>query len=281
MSTSFWSTAEKVVNFGSVFSGFSLHHLFMHMNLFGRRSALQGLECSKWCFWGSAVLLASKRWVACQGEGLWAVLHLYTSSATAPWMVKWEEGPSSSPGTCRSPQNFIKFFSRNTTFDFFKKSNEMAAAASSTLEVESQDVIRLMLQFLKVSFWSVVSMHCTWNAQHFCIRYGAVVFPLKKNISLRWNGSLQLNLILRFSTSSGCGITLVANEYVWFSTYIKEVALFQAHISSVIFSTEKQRRRGAKAPHGHGRYRWSCSLELTSISCEYHYRSLRSPTFAS
>ena len=128
----------------------------------------------------------------------------------------------------------------------------MAAAASSTLEVESQDVIRLMLQFLKVSFWSVVSVHCTWNAQHFCIRYGAVVFPLKKNISLRWNGSLQLNLILRFSTSSGCGITLVANEYVWFSTYIKEVALFQAHLSSVIFSTEKQRRRGAKAPHGHG-----------------------------
>ena len=30
----------KVVNFRVVFFGFSLHHLFMHLNLFGHHSAL-------------------------------------------------------------------------------------------------------------------------------------------------------------------------------------------------------------------------------------------------
>lgn len=66
-------------------------------------------HCRDWSapndvFEAPAVLLASKGWVSCQGEGLWAVLHrCIPSSATAPWMVIWEEGPSSSPGTCRSP----------------------------------------------------------------------------------------------------------------------------------------------------------------------------------
>ena len=42
-----WSIHGKALTFEDVFLGFSLHHLFMHMNIFGHQSALLGLARSK------------------------------------------------------------------------------------------------------------------------------------------------------------------------------------------------------------------------------------------
>ena len=60
-----------MVNFGSVFSGFSLHHLFMHMNLFWPPFGTAGFQSApNDVLRAPAVLLASMGWVACQVEGL-------------------------------------------------------------------------------------------------------------------------------------------------------------------------------------------------------------------
>ena len=76
MSISAWSPVKKAVNFGGVFFGFSLHHLFMHLNHFCHRSALHCLERSKGWFWGFRGGLAPMWWVVDRGKGWWAVYWL-------------------------------------------------------------------------------------------------------------------------------------------------------------------------------------------------------------
>ena len=62
-----------MVNSGGVFFGFSLHHLFMHINLFGHHLALRCLEYSKGWFGGFSSALAPTVWVDGRKEGLWTV----------------------------------------------------------------------------------------------------------------------------------------------------------------------------------------------------------------
>ena len=64
----------KVVNFGGVFFGFSLHHLFMHMNLFGRHLALHHFGALQRVFFGLWQCSGTHRMGRWSLEGLWDVL---------------------------------------------------------------------------------------------------------------------------------------------------------------------------------------------------------------
>jgi len=59
----------KVVNFGGVFFGFSLHHLFMHMNLFAAIRLCTISERSKGFFLGFGSAQAPTEWVVGRWRG--------------------------------------------------------------------------------------------------------------------------------------------------------------------------------------------------------------------
>lgn len=67
MPLSAWSTHDKVVNFVRLFFGFSLHHLFMHMNPIDRHSPLPGPNGGLGAF---TVLLHAQNGSLVGGEGL-------------------------------------------------------------------------------------------------------------------------------------------------------------------------------------------------------------------
>ena len=67
--TSAPSEHRKTVHLDGVFFGFSLHHLFMHLNYFRHHSALHGLERSNGWFLGFSCALVPIEWVGGRGEG--------------------------------------------------------------------------------------------------------------------------------------------------------------------------------------------------------------------
>ena len=67
--TSAPSEHRKAIHLDGVFFGFSLHHLFMHLNYFRHHSALHGLERSNGWFLGFSCSLGLIEWVGGRGEG--------------------------------------------------------------------------------------------------------------------------------------------------------------------------------------------------------------------
>ena len=69
MSISACSVLSKMVNFGAVFFGFSLHHLFMHLNGFHHSPALHGFGALQTVIFGFSSALVPPGWVVGRGEG--------------------------------------------------------------------------------------------------------------------------------------------------------------------------------------------------------------------
>ena len=112
MPTSATSGHDKVLNVGCVFFGFSLHHLFIHINAFGRPSALQCWRAPIGAFWVLGVLLYRSE----VGRWSWLCGELF---------VHWNGSRLPDHHLHQSPTYFIEKEPKNGFVRNIKKENEV------------------------------------------------------------------------------------------------------------------------------------------------------------